>query len=382
MKTLRLILLLIFALNCAVACAGNATNRVNVELSDGSRIVGQSVKNKITFHSALLGDFKIDVSNIRDVNRVATNSLTLRTAAGDTMTVSFVDPEFAIQTSFGNLKLPVSSIRRLTVAGSAFETRLSGLVSFWQGGDLGRDSVGTNDAHWIDISYADSPAGQVFSLNGSSTWATIPASPSLDVGRDSGFTVSVWIKPFNVTSFRPIVEWNDGTDVGVHLWLGHLPRQNGELFANVIEAGGTSHQIFSDEGAVVPGEFQNVALTYDKAGGLAELFVNGEVVARQDIGSFRAKTGYDLLISRRPGDHPGDWTYNSFFSGLMDNIAVYNRALSADEIKSICDEDHYGDLSPRHAEIPLRCRASSEMYDNLDVPRTQPEPENGPNGGY
>ncbi len=31
------------------------------------------------------------------------------------------------------------------------------------------------------------------------------------------------------------------------------------------------------------------------------------------------------------------------FSGLMDDIAIYNRALSASEIQSICTEESHGE---------------------------------------
>jgi hypothetical protein len=87
-------------------------------------------------------------------------------------------------------------------------------------------------------------------------------------------------------------------------------------------------------------------LTYDKRSGEAALLVNAVVVARENLGSFTPQTSYDLLVSRRPSDHPGDWTYNAFFDGLLDEIAVYDRALSPEETKSICIHDNHGELPP------------------------------------
>jgi len=53
-------------------------------------------------------------------------------------------------------------------------------------------------------------------------------------------------------------------------------------------------------------------------------------VARHQLSGQVAGTKGDLLISS-----------NRSFAGLMDEIAIYNRALSADEIKSICTAENH-----------------------------------------
>jgi hypothetical protein len=222
----------------------------------------------------------------------------------------------------------------------------AGLVALWSGEGNGKDSVGNSDAELMNIGFEDGQVGQAFALDGFSSWMKIPARPALDVGQGDGLTLTAWIKPANVTSFRPILEWNDGTQIGVHLWLGHLPQQRGELFANVVDVAGNGHGLHSALDVIVTGKFQQVALTYDKGSGVARLFVNGVVVAQENLGHFTPQTAYDLLVSRRPGDHPGDWTYNAFFAGQLDEIAIYNRALSLEEIKSIGLQDNHGTPLP------------------------------------
>jgi hypothetical protein len=322
----------------------NPPPRLTVELRDGSRVIGTCVEPRLKFHSALLGDVKLDVKDIRSVEFAATNSARLTTASGDVLMISFADSDFALATSFGPVDLPTASVRRLSVAaGATTGTHPAGLVALWSGEGGGKDSVGNNDAELMNIGFEDGQVGQAFSLDGFSSWMRIPARPALDVGQGDGLTLTAWIKPSNVTSFRPILEWNDGPQLGVHLWLGHLPQQRGELFGNVVDAGGNAHSLHSALGVIVTGKFQHVALTYDKGSGMARLFVNGFVVAQENLGRFTPQTSYDLLVSRRPGDHPGDWTYNAFFAGLLDEIAIYNRALSAEEIKSICSGDNHGE---------------------------------------
>jgi hypothetical protein len=327
----------------ARAADTNPPPRLTVELRDGSRVIGESVEKHFKFHSALLGDLELGVKDIRSVECVSSNSAKLSTASGDSLTVSFVDAEFPVKTSFGKVNLSVDSVRKFSVMAGGLGVYPPGLVALWSGEGEGKDSVGGNDATLTDISFADGKVGRAFSLNGFSSWMKIPANTSLDVGKGDGLTISAWIKPANVVSFRPILEWNAMTEIGVHLWLGHLPQQAGELFANLMDNDGNSHVLFSPLQTVQLGEFQHVALTYDKASGVGRLFVNGRIVAQDNLGSFTPQTSYDLLVSRRPGDHPGDWTYNTFYNGLLDEIAIYNRALSASEIQTLYSEQNNGE---------------------------------------
>ena len=353
MKTMLLLLCVLCIANLCVnpshaaAADTNPPPRLTVELRDGSRVVGSSVEINFKFNSALLGEIELDVCAIRSVDCVSSNSAKLTTTGGDSLTVSFAEPEFAVNTSFGKVQLAVDSVRKLTVAApGGTGTHPPGLVALWSGEGDGRDSVGGHDAQLMDVDFADGKVGRAFALNGSSSWMKIPASPALDVGKGDGFTITVWIKPSNIVSFRPILEWNNVTQCGVHLWLGHLPQQRGELFGNIVDDEGNAHALHSEQGVIVPGQFQHLALTYDKASGLARMFVNGRVVAQQNFGGFTPQTSYDLLISRRPGDHPGDWTYNAFYAGLLDEIALYNRALSSSEIEVLCQSENNGELPP------------------------------------
>ena len=335
----------------AFAADTNSPPRLTVELRDGSRVVGTCVEKFFKFHSALLGELKLEVQNIRSVECVSTNSAKLSTANGDSLTVSFAEPEFAVKTSFGTVELAVDSVHSLTVtAGGNPGSHPPGLVALWSGEDNGRDSVGGNDVKLMDMDFADGKVGRAFSLNGFSSCMKVADNPGLNVGGGEGLTITAWIKPSNVSGFHPIMEWNPGEKIpgtiGVQLWIGHLPGSQGVLQANVVSTDGRHHVLTSSPGMLAPGSFQHVALTYDKAGGMGILYLNGTVVARSRWASFVPLTTGDFWISRRPTDHPGDWTYNAFFAGLLDEIAIYNRALSISEIEAVCKDDNNGELPP------------------------------------
>jgi Concanavalin A-like lectin/glucanases superfamily len=348
MKRLLQTFCLIVALPLAIRAADtNPPPRLTIELRDGSRVVGTSVEDTCRFRSDLLGDFKLPMKKIRSVDCVSTNSLKLTTVNGDELNIHFSDSQLKIKTGFGRIDLAADSIRKLAVQPlSGTGAHPDGLVALWSGENDGTDSVGHNDAQLMDMDFADGQIGLAFALNGFSSWMKIAANPVLDVGKGKGLTLSVWIKPSNVLSFRPILEWNAMEQCGVHLWLGHEPGQRGVLFANLVDDQGNHHYVESAPNTIVPGQFQHIALTYDKASGEAVLFVNGRIVNRENFGSFTPQTSYDLLVSRRPGDHPGDWTYNAFYSGLLDEISIYNRALTAEEIKSLCIQNNNGNIPP------------------------------------
>ncbi|HZL14083.1 MAG TPA: LamG domain-containing protein [Verrucomicrobiae bacterium] len=322
--------------------------RLTVDLRDGSRVIGESGSDHLKFHSALLGDLKLWVKDIRSVECVSSNSAKLMTTGGDTLMVWFADSEVTAKTSFGKVELSVDSIRKITVsAGGAAGARRPGLVALWSGEDNGKDSIGGNDAELTDMDFADGQVGRAFSLNGFGSWMKIPASPSLDVGNGDGLTISAWIKPSNVNSFHPILEWEVTKQKNaVSFWIGHLPQDHGVLFGNIGDDQGNTHSLCSTPGAVVSGQFQHIAMTYDKISGIGRLFVNGYVVAQENLGVFTPQTTDDLFISRRPADQPGDWTYNTFFGGLLDEVAIYNRALSMEEIQRVSREDNHGEPLP------------------------------------
>jgi hypothetical protein len=125
---LKLVCLSTFISLAAHAAGTNLPPRLTVDLRDGSRVVGTSVDKNFKFHSALLGDIKLAVKDIRGVECVATNSAKLTTTQGDTLMGWFVESAIAIKTSFGKVKLAVASIRSVKVL--ARTASASGLETF------------------------------------------------------------------------------------------------------------------------------------------------------------------------------------------------------------------------------------------------------------
>ncbi|MFB3092022.1 MAG: LamG domain-containing protein [Dehalococcoidia bacterium] len=140
----------------------------------------------------------------------------------------------------------------------------------------------------------------------------------------------------------PIVEWDRGGPgcfCGVHLWQHyHTADRFTGLFANLEDTQGRPHILQAAE-VITQNDWNHVAVTYSKTTGLATLYVNGVSVASKDVGSFTPQTSTQLHIGRRMSD-------GYSFSGLIDEIAIYSRALTAAEIKAIYDAGSAGMVKP------------------------------------
>ena len=219
-----------------------------------------------------------------------------------------------------------------------------GLVALWSGEGNGSDSAGGNKMELTDIAFVKGKVGQAFSFNGKNSSIRIPASRALDLAVNDGFTIMAWIKPLDINGLHPLFQWLDTDSNPLNIWIGVRPFENGVLMASTTVATGNRFLV-SNPGVLVQGRFQHIALTFDKASGNAIWYLNGVVVAQRELGGHLSATKGDLVISHRD-ENPGNWSTGRTYSGLMDEIAIYNRALSASEVQAVCTEQNHGDALP------------------------------------
>ncbi|MBN2505306.1 MAG: immunoglobulin domain-containing protein [Verrucomicrobia bacterium] len=242
----------------------------------------------------------------------------------------------------------VSDVATLTVTpGPACAAPLESLVSWWAGEGNGVDQQGTNHGALMGgVTFADGQVGAAFNFVGTGH-VRVVRSDTLNVGTGPGLTLEGWIKPSDTANGHVIAEWNRGVgDVvpGVAFWLGHPSLPPGVLIGTIADGSGGWPYVQSPAGAVVPGVWQHVALTYDRGSGNARLFVNGVEVAAKGVGSFIPETSHDLYFGIRP---PGSYAYR----GLMDEMSLYNGALSATELAAIVAAGSAGKCSSEAAPV-------------------------------
>src|SRR6185369_4170331 len=181
------------------------------------------------------------------------------------------------------------------------------------------------------ITFGSGEVGQAFRFDGVDDFVVFTQSPSLDVGLGNGLTLECWVNPFDVSVPRPLIEWNNPSGpVGANFWISTnaLGGGPGSLWADFIDSNGASHQIGSAPGLLTVSNYQHVAVTYDKTSGFAALYHNGISIAVTNLGRFTPRTSQQLVFGRRQFGPGTGKTYR----GLMDEVSLFNRALTPTEL--------------------------------------------------
>jgi RHS repeat-associated protein len=173
------------------------------------------------------------------------------------------------------------------------------------------------------------------------SWIYVPAGsgdPTFDFGGRHPFSYEVWINPnqglnsVNQGILGSFGMENSGSfDIGAGLYF--RSPDDSIIFDRRGYAGATVISASQD-----PGEWAHVVATYD--GTTMRLYVNGEEKAEADSSADVAQPNAAVGIGAMDFDY-GVTDYRGFFYGRIDEPAVYDRALSADEIRA-----HYEAATP------------------------------------
>lgn len=240
-----------------------------------------------------------------------------------------------------------------------------GIVAWWKGESNYLDTVGGNNIDTIYyVGFEPGKVGTAFDFtNSANIMVANPAEPgSLDVGQGPGLTFEGWINPASVngTNAQNLFDYEStfvldslGLPYSQSEGISFLIQPGGVLSANLLDTTGASHVLASPSNQIkANGTWQHVAVTYDQASGIGVLYVNGVPVTVGNVGSFTPQTSY-------PNFCIGGSAYNAqlvtgpfntgpvnIFAGGMDELALYNTALSSNKIAAIYQAGQNGKFNP------------------------------------
>lgn len=203
-------------------------------------------------------------------------------------------------------------------------TVTKGLVAYYSfdegEGDGLRDYSGNgNDGTIYGAKWVDGKYGNALYFDGDGDYVRINDDSSLYPFY--GFTIAAWVKPAADTS-----GWGN-VRVVERAWHNPVLLVRNGKYATGINADGNWYTCFAHGGGATANEWKNVAGTWD--GQVLKLYVNGVLVDTDDSGCNQIQYTYGVIDI-------GQATKGGYaFSGTIDEVRIYNRALIADEIKTL-----------------------------------------------
>jgi hypothetical protein len=202
-------------------------------------------------------------------------------------------------------------------------------VSYWRlaeaSGTTALDERGANTGAYTNAPglgsaglLAGEPANKAVALDGVSDYVSVADSASLDLTNQ--ITVEAWIKPAAIPAagqFASVVTKREAYAI----------QFNGPRLEFTVMQSGARQRLQAAAGAIVAGTTYHVVGTFD--GTTQRLYINGvEVGSRAQTGA--ATVGTNSLTI-------GSWGSSEYFTGTIDEVAVYNSVLSAARVKAHTD---------------------------------------------
>ena len=223
-----------------------------------------------------------------------------------------------------------------------------GLINWWRGENDFSDAAGGSTATTEGgLGFADGQVGRGFNSDGIDDRFKATPTIAFDFGAGADFSIEAWIKPIQAyTTYgvqtivdKRVAPVGDNQALGYALWL-----IDGRLGCELADYPMAPYQL-KNYGPVGPdlrdGLFHHVAMTVDRDSttGL-KLYVDGNLVGTP----FDPTPEPGDLSNTGPlriGNHANTYI-NCFFKGIIDEVGLYNRALSWTEVQEIFNAGRAG----------------------------------------
>jgi hypothetical protein len=190
--------------------------------------------------------------------------------------------------------------------------------SFEEGsGQSVSDSSGNNntgtifEATWV----TGGRFGGALSFDGANDWVTVLDADSLDL--TDGMTLEAWVDPTVLSGWRTVIMKEVPGELAYTLYA----HDNAPRPAGLVRVGGSLD--VKGSSALPLNTWTHLALTYD--GAFLRLYENGIEVGARSVSGNMATSSQPLRIG-------GNSVWGEYFGGLIDELRVYDRALSAAEL--------------------------------------------------
>jgi hypothetical protein len=256
------------------------------------------------------------------------------------------------------------------------------MVGWWPADGKATDIAGTNNGKLTNgATFATGYVGKAFALNGSQ-YVDVKKAKPLDVS-SGDFTVDAWVY-FNAQDGldQSIVDKMDD-NLGLNSNGWRLIYQAGsDLFWFCLGGGagvngctqGNSTTVTSTTN-VVTGNWYFVAGV--KTSTQISMYVNGNLENTTQLGAFTDTNSTDLLFGAKDsGDMEG-----AYLNGLVDEVELFNTALTSPEIATIYNAGHSGKCKVESTLAPGKLSFAAQSVGTTSAPQSVTLKNMSPNGG-
>lgn len=214
-----------------------------------------------------------------------------------------------------------------------------GLIEYWNlnynsNGVFGNNGTDTN----ITYSAANGKIIQGAGFNGTSSFINTVSLTTLNGA--SAFSVSGWVNPSSLAAVMSIfARWDYQTQGQFTVQLLTTGEIRTFICSTITDGGG--HLVASTNASITTGNWVYITVVYD--GSLTgntnrvKIYKNGTLLTLTSSGTINA-TLTTPTSTFKIGKLGG--TVTQFFTGAIDEVGIWNRALSADEIKDLYLNDN------------------------------------------
>lgn len=218
----------------------------------------------------------------------------------------------------------------------------SGMVGWWKGDFSAVDVVATNNGILSNVGYTSGIDGGAFSFDPENysygTYTGVKIADQSAYVLTNSLTIEGWVRPRG-NSYMIFFRGDSGPGLDPY---SISMQANSNVVFSITDSGGNGASVVT---SLAYNQWTHLAATLDGAAGTLNFYTNG-VLAAQTFTSVRP---IGALTGSSPGVGIGnlnDGGNNFPFLGDIDEIALYNRALSAAEIQSIYTANYAGKCLP------------------------------------
>ncbi|MCL6523057.1 MAG: LamG domain-containing protein [Thermoflavifilum sp.] len=243
---------------------------------------------------------------------------------------------------------PHSYMPALNIGGytSSNEVGAGHLIAYWSFNGSLVDSVSKASGTGTNISFANGIKGQALQIGNSDSYAIFPNTSQL--ASLQSFTITMWVNAQqNTSATGGILSLSDTTNFwgNIDMFFENGSTPNYGLLKIHVNNNGTDAWLGNYQLNNIWGVWTNIAISYDAASSTFKVFVNGNKIDTQTVSNYGSIHFVDVgplvfgtsQFNTTPSltSATGSQPWAGFLNGLLDEVRVYDQALSENDVNAL-----------------------------------------------